>query len=1373
MLSIIGNRKIILSVLTMVLLIYGVQGVSYGQAAPDLAVSTPTFNPTTVALGGSFTLSVTVTNWGGAQSTGTQLIFYRSADNIIGTGDEFVGSNDVPPLATLGRYGPTSVSLTAPTTRGTYYYIAYVVPVDGENNRDNNSGAAQLRFTPEPTGPDLTVSAPTFDPTPVAPGGSFTFSVTVTNQGRARSTETPLIFYRSEDSTIVPGDDSVVGSDIVPALAINSSQRFTISSLTAPATRGTTYYYGAYVVPVSDENNTGNNVVGAQLPVTQTVNRPNLTVSVYSSSSTVAPNTLFRLTAIVTNNGTAQSAATSVQAYLSSNRVTDSPVSIPQIVPIISHVSPNNRRTVSISNVRAPATSGTYYYRVQVDPSNTVAESNETDNYSAYIGVTVTNPPDLTVDTPTVDKSALAPSESFTLSTTVRNNGRGISAATTLRYHRSTDTTLGDDDDTEVGTDAIAALGGFLSGSTTYTSAQNITLTAPSNPGDYYYYVSVDPVSGEGITYSNRSAYVKITVAAPPDLVVDIFRPRQSIFAPGESFTLDATVRNQGSGTSTATILRYYQNTDNRLTRQTEVRRVSVSAISINSSSSKSITLIAPSAPGIYYYQACVDTVTNETSTDNNCSSYIAITVTQPLTIDSFQPNKFALTAGERFTLTATVRNDGDERSTSTTLLYYRSSNDSISPSDTFVGRSTISALSARSTIRVGISINAPGTSGSYYYGACIGDVGTSGGDCSVVKITVVNVVLNESQRPPMYWVDADVGALQSLTGPRVSRLVPTVQNANSVVVDTAGGQIYWAEQTSSRTGSIRRANLNGTNVQLVKNLTSVPRGLALDTSNNKLYLTNAWGKVQRMNRDGTGFQPDLIRNLDSPRAVAVDAAGGKVYWTEESRIRRANLNGTNIQLVREFTSTVNGLAIDAHNNKLYLANSVGKVQRLNLDGTGFQPDLITNLDSPTSVAIDAAGDKVYWTENGRIRRANLNGTNVQNVATGLGSPVSIVLSAAPVEVLISQSQRAPIYWHTQAGTLQRLTAASVQGIVPAAQNATGIAVDARAGKVYWVERTSSSTGRIRRANLNGSNVQLVKELTSVPRGLAIDVSNGKLYLTNAWGKVQSLNLDGTGFQPNLIVNLASPMGVAVDAAGGKVYWTEQTGDSSGRVRRANLDGKNVQLVRALATSVPHGLAVDASNGKLYLTNSRGKVQRLNLDGTGFQPDLIVNQNSPQGVAVDVAARKVYWTERSSIRRANLDGTNIQNVVRGLGGPAGIALGVVPVNTRAAAAPAAAAAIPKETALHPNYPNPFNPETWIPYQLQKPADVQISIYNQSGVLVRELSLGYQEAGQYVSRSRAAYWDGRNQVGEPVASGIYFYTLTAEDFSATRKMLILK
>ena len=108
--------------------------------------------------------------------------------------------------------------------------------------------------------------------------------------------------------------------------------------------------------------------------------------------------------------------------------------------------------------------------------------------------------------------------------------------------------------------------------------------------------------------------------------------------------------------------------------------------------------------------------------------------------------------------------------------------------------------------------------------------------------------------------------------------------------------------------------------------------------------------------------------------------------------------------------------------------------------------------------------------------------------------------------------------------------------------------------------------------------------------------------------------------------------------------------------------------------------------------------------------------------------------------------------------------------------------IPEETVLLHNYPNPFNPETWIPYQLAKPAEVTLTIYAANGAVVRTLELGHQPAGFYESRTRAAYWDGKNQIGEPVASGIYFYTLstestrdsvTAGDFNATRKMLIRK
>ena len=99
--------------------------------------------------------------------------------------------------------------------------------------------------------------------------------------------------------------------------------------------------------------------------------------------------------------------------------------------------------------------------------------------------------------------------------------------------------------------------------------------------------------------------------------------------------------------------------------------------------------------------------------------------------------------------------------------------------------------------------------------------------------------------------------------------------------------------------------------------------------------------------------------------------------------------------------------------------------------------------------------------------------------------------------------------------------------------------------------------------------------------------------------------------------------------------------------------------------------------------------------------------------------------------------------------------------------------IPAETALLHNYPNPFNPETWIPYQLAHAADVTFTIYDTQGALVRQLDLGYQQAGYYTNRTRAAYWDGRNHLGEAVGSGVYFYQLQAGDYSAIQKMVILK
>jgi len=99
--------------------------------------------------------------------------------------------------------------------------------------------------------------------------------------------------------------------------------------------------------------------------------------------------------------------------------------------------------------------------------------------------------------------------------------------------------------------------------------------------------------------------------------------------------------------------------------------------------------------------------------------------------------------------------------------------------------------------------------------------------------------------------------------------------------------------------------------------------------------------------------------------------------------------------------------------------------------------------------------------------------------------------------------------------------------------------------------------------------------------------------------------------------------------------------------------------------------------------------------------------------------------------------------------------------------------VPAKSHLLQNYPNPFNPETWIPFELALPSEVNVSIYDIQGRLVRMLDLGYRSMGEYFTRSGAAYWDGKNESGETVQSGIYFYQLSAGDYHSVKKMVIVK
>ena len=762
--------------------------------------------------------------------------------------------------------------------------------------------------------------------------------------------------------------------------------------------------------------------------------------------------------------------------------------------------------------------------------------------------------------------------------------------------------------------------------------------------------------------------------------------------------------------------------------------------------------------------------------------------------------------------------------------------------------------------------------------------------------------LIDVSERPPMFWIETSTGSLHRLTGNNVEHFIPSVQNATSITVDTTSGKIYWIEQLSGSIGKIQRANLDGSNLEIIKRLTGVPQSIAIDTARGRIYLTNGRGRIQRLNSDGSNFQPKLITGLKSPENITVDTENNKIYWSEGANLNRANLNGSKPQHIATGSGAITGISVA--DGKVYWtekANSGlngGQIQRANANGSNVEQLVTMRVPVPLGIGIDFSASKLYWTNShGVIRRADLNGSNVEDVVTGSGTTTSFSVGSSLLTTYTSTPTgtvvgNPAIYWaDTQTSKIQRvnLNNLQVKDIVTNVSDSSAIALDSINGQIYWAE---SETGKIRSADLNGTNIQDIVTGLAAPQSIALDLVSRKIYWTDQkWdpftgivrgSTIQRANLNGSNVQ-DIVTDLGTAEGIAVSASTGKVYWTDSETD---KIQRADLNGSNIEdLVSDVRMA--NDIALDAAGDKMYWADYEGKhISRANLNGSNVET-LVTGLAGPSGIVLDIARRKIYWVDQvwspvtgsiteSTIQSSNFDGSKVQEVLTGFGEPADIAFGVLarsdtdtsatrsisdvnldgkvnntdlvlvalalgqkaPANPRVdvnsdgivnaadliviisdlddavvLAAPEIgskltavdraliqaeisnlqlendgslkyqqtlaflqsllASSVPQETRLLANYPNPFNPETWIPYQLASGTDVQILIYDGRGTLIRQLELGYQPEGYYTERNQAAYWDGRNALGERVASGIYFYQLRTNKASELRKMLILK
>ena len=580
--------------------------------------------------------------------------------------------------------------------------------------------------------PDLRVTSPAVSDSGPAAGARFTLSATVRNAGDGAAEATTLRYYRSTDAAITKSDREV-GTDAVAALAASGTGKESVT-LVAPSTPGT-YYYGACVDAVTAETDATDNCstsvkVTVQATVTDQQDRRDqqdlVVMSPSVSDSAPAAGTQFTLSVAVSNAGGEAAAATAVRYYQSADAtITTSDTEVG--TEAMAELAATGTRSQSVELV-APSTPGTYHYGACVDA--VADESDTTNNCSASVPVTVPEPehPELVVTSPSVSDSGPAAGAEFTLSVTVRNAGGGPAAATAVRYYRSADATI-TTSDREVGTGAVAEL------AATGTRSQSVELVAPSTPGTYHYGACVDAVADESDTTNNCSASVPVTVPEPrrPDLLVTLPSSSDGRPVTGTSFTLSATVRNDGDGTAAATTLRYYRSTDATITTSDrEVGTGAVAELAAAGSGSQSVDLVAPSTQGTYYYGACVDAVADESDRTNNCSPSVEVsvqvTVTEPqgypdLMVTSPSVSDIRPVTGTSFRLSATVSNDGDGTAAATTLRYYRSTDATITTSDTSGGDGLRRALAASGSSAESISVTAPATAGAYYYGALRGRV--------------------------------------------------------------------------------------------------------------------------------------------------------------------------------------------------------------------------------------------------------------------------------------------------------------------------------------------------------------------------------------------------------------------------------------------------------------------------------------------------------------------------------------------------------------------------------------------------------------------------------------------------------------------------
>lgn len=255
----------------------------------------------------------------------------------------------------------------------------------------------------------------------------------------------------------------------------------------------------------------------------------------------------------------------------------------------------------------------------------------------------------------------------------------------------------------------------------------------------------------------------------------------------------------------------------------------------------------------------------------------------------------------------------------------------------------------------------------------------------TLLVLASMAILVSSAQGGEIYWTDYANGAIRRANrdGSHVETIVTGLSTPTGIALDMLGGKVYWTDRGYDR---IQRANLDGSDFEdLVYNAGLVhPGGIAVDSPANWMYWVDAsTEKIQRARLDGTGLEDVVSGAGDGLSSIALDSSSGKMYWTHDGGIRRADLNGANPEdiLLATEADWPWGLALDVEGDYIYWSDQGShRLRRSHLDGSSAE-DLVTGVHSVSNIALDLVDGKVYWTIGGeKISRCNLDGTRIEDV---------------------------------------------------------------------------------------------------------------------------------------------------------------------------------------------------------------------------------------------------------------------------------------------------------------------------------------------------------------------------------------------------------